>query len=130
MLRILVLLASLAAAAPAGAAWERFGETVNTDIYIDRATIEGSGPTRTLWVLNDRKKLAEDGEKSRRVQLEFECAARRWRTIGMTTHLEPMGRGRATSTSREAGEWKDVPPQGQSARAYEMACGAGAAKPR
>lgn len=82
---VLILFLGLAAA-PALAQWVRVDDKDNAIHYIDRATLTRSGDMRRVWITQYVREKGPDGEISRRVLLEYDCAGRRFRYLSSAKH--------------------------------------------
>ena len=90
----------------APARWIAVGGTDRADVYLDTATLERRARLRSVWLLHDLRQTDADGDRSWRVQVEYDCAHAIYRTLQVLFHAEPMGRGRPRGRSAEPGPWR------------------------
>ena len=124
MKRLLLLLALLIAGS-ANADWVAIGETDNTTFYIDPTTIRKDGNLRKVWEIQDLKTRHKDGGMSRRVMLEFDCKAERYRALANSTHTGPMASGQTIHVGdyeRYPDSWSEIPPKTAAEFILKMVC--------
>ena len=123
---ILALLLTVASATAAGE-WAKVSESDINTVYADSATIARAGNIAKMWHLLDFKSVQSRPYGlpylSQRTQQEYDCAAMKERTIGYVHYSENMGKGEATHTDSDPGDWKTVSPGTSSAERLEIACG-------
>ena len=112
-MRVVLALALMSVAAlPAQADWLRLRDTDQSIVYIDPATIEREASTLKIWELEDLKKSAADGTRSRRTLREYDCKGERSRSLSVERHSDQMASGRILSASSQPDEW-EVPAVGE-----------------
>lgn len=102
IMRVVLTLLLLIAAAPAFAQWVKVDEKDNAIHYIDRTTITQSGAMRRVWVTQYLREKGPDGETSRRAFLEYDCAGRRFRYLSIAKHSPPAAGGQAPSSQESS----------------------------
>lgn len=96
-----------------GAAWADWvivGESPESTVYVDPATIRKEGDLRKVWGIQDLKERDKDGEKSRRYREEYDCKGARKRYLSATTHSETMAGGTPLLTTSDPSPWTDIRP--------------------
>ena len=100
-MRVVLTFLLLTAAAPARAEWVKV-ESANSgffslrdDIvyYIDPSTITIEGNLRRVWEIHDLSDKGSQGERSVLASVEYDCAAKRMRTLKATGKSQRMARG-------------------------------------
>ena len=94
-----ILLIAVLCAGPAYAGWEKVGESDEIVFYIDPQTIRKDGNYRRVWGIQELKSRGEDGEFSRRSQMEFDCKNETQRLLDISTYSEKMISGKAIFSS-------------------------------
>ena len=106
----------------AWAEWVRYAESEEATFYFDPATIRKEGNMRRVWAIQDLRKPDKGGEMSVRVRNEYDCKNERSRTLGLSTHSEPMAGGTVLVTAGEASPWREVPPNTPSEIMFKIVC--------
>jgi hypothetical protein len=104
----LLLLASGAACAE----WVVAAGTNEYTVYIDPATIRKDGNLRKVWEIHDHNQPKQNGEMSRLVKYEYDCKTERRNLLSISTHAEPIGKGKTiwSPGSAIAIDWREIPP--------------------
>ena len=121
-MRLVLCLLLTLAAAPAWAEWVKVAETDVIITYIDPATIRKDGNLRKVWTIQDLKQRHKDGEMSRRALDQHDCKEGRYRTLSISEHSDPMGRGKMLSSYSEPGKWNDIPPETVAQEIMRIVC--------
>ena len=96
--------------APASAEWSFLAEAGGGDkFFIDFDTLR-KGKTARGWVLNNYPKADRFGDMSTKILYEANCPEEKIRELAIATYAQPSGKGPATDTSNQSGEWLYVPP--------------------
>lgn len=107
----MIFIASLALVATSACAeWAKVAESGDAMFYIDPATVRTNGNLRQVWQIQDFLEQRPNGARSRRLLVEFDCGAERWRTLSITEHSEPMGGGSVLASSSGESQWIYVAP--------------------
>ena len=71
----LFLVVLMMLACSAWAEWVMFTKAKNEEVthYFDPATIRKDGNMRRVWRVQELKQRTADGEKSRRMRIEYDC---------------------------------------------------------
>lgn len=111
----------------ASAQWEMLGRNEDLRLFVDRGTVQRDGDVATLWQLVDYTSAQWVGAMtvmSVHQRVEYDCAARRTRTVAGAAYSEQMGRGRQVFTEQVANpEWVAVPAGGTGEALWKIACG-------
>ena len=106
-----LLLATVLVTGSAWSEWVKVGESINgSSFYIDLETIRKDGNQRKVWSVRDFKQRDNNGQMSSRSRDEFDCKGERQRMLSLTTHDEPMTRGKTLLSGQVNGDWADIPP--------------------
>ena len=117
---LLVLLLLLQA--PAWADWVKVDETDKTVIYVDPERIQKNAQFPTAWQLSDYRTATKRGVLSSQNLIEFDCKAKKRRTLAFVSHTENMGEGTVKFKNLKAGQWHPVPHESVAEQIMEMAC--------
>ncbi len=97
-----------------------------TTVSVDPDTIHRNGDLVELWVLYDSK-ITQAGRRgplrSTKMQVEFECEARRVRTLAVTDFSGNMGSGKAVYSNPDKQGWEPVQPGSVGHTLWKVACG-------
>lgn len=108
-MRTLLLTLLLLAAMPVAAQnWVKIGETVDAVCFIDPGTIRVNGHLRRVSEVQELKQRDPAGEASRRWLNEYDCKEDRVRPSSLSTHSDPMTRGRTLLTNSGPGAWEYI----------------------
>jgi len=116
-LAVAILLAT--AAIPAWAEWVPVGKPGTTGFltafsddahYIDPSTITRDGNFRKVWEIHDLKEKGSQGQRSVLASVEYDCAAKRMRTLKATGRSLRMARGEIIPLRSAFGEWINLQP--------------------
>jgi len=92
MKKLTIFLLVLSSSAWAG--WKSIGEDDAGITYVDPAAVVRTGNTARLWSMLDYKsfqRMVEVGYFSQKVQIEFDCAERKFRGLSVALHADHMG---------------------------------------
>ncbi len=108
----------------ASAAWQLTGTDAGVTFYADPATLAVKDGRTTLWVLDDYEKSQSDGALSVKSQVEYDCAARRFRVLFASRHAQRMAREEMPVTEDARSAWQ--PAAGRRDAEWRIACRRGA----
>ena len=109
-MRVVLIVFFMLASTLAWAEWVKVSEIDAGVAYIDPATIGKDGNLRRVWAIQDLKQRHPNGELSRRLLHEYDCAERRRRSLSTSAHTERMATGEVLSSSIDPGNWHPVAP--------------------
>lgn len=111
----------------ASAQLDLVGRNENLRLFIDRTVVQREGEIATVWQLVDYTSAQWVGASvvmSVRQLVEYDCQARRTRTVGGVAYSEQMGNGRQVfSEKAQNPEWAAVPAGGSGETLWKIACG-------
>lgn len=126
MKKITALVLLLAALPACAQGWVRYAETEESLLYFDSLRTRKMGDTAFVWDLHDLKAEGRDAQgktyRSALYATEYQCRARKHRTLGITRHAEPMGRGAAVSEDSGAGNWMETKPDSLAGELFKHVC--------
>ena len=106
----------------AWAEWVMYFETKTITYYYDPATIRKDGSMRRVWRIQQLKQRIADGEKSRRMRIEYDCKEERYKILSASTHSEPMAEGKVLYAENRDNIWKVIPPASASEAMFKIVC--------
>ena len=110
----------------AGSAWAEWvvysKDEEDGTFYLDPATIRKDGNMRRVWRVQELKQRTADGEKSRRMRIEYDCKEERYRILSASVHSEPMAGGTVLTQEGEANDWTAIPPNTTGERVFNLVC--------
>ncbi len=109
-------------AGPAWAEWVMYFETKTKTYYYDPATIRKDGSMRRVWRIQQLKQRIADGEKSRRMRIEYDCKEERYRILSASIHSEPMAEGKVIYSEIKDNIWTVIPPASASEAMFKIVC--------
>jgi hypothetical protein len=118
----LFLVCLMMLAGSACAEWVMYFEAKAITNYYDPATIRKDGNMRRVWRVQELKQRTADGEKSRRMRIEYDCKEERYRILSASTHSEPMAEGKALYAENRDNIWKDISPASASEAMFKIVC--------
>ena len=110
---------------PAWAGWKSVGEHDSATTYADTASIVRKGNTATMWILIDYKafqRMVEVGYFSHKTQVEYDCAERQSRGLGLFLHAEKMGEGKVIYEDTSPHDWEPVAADTMTETLWKIAC--------
>lgn len=122
MQRLVLAVLLMALCSTAAADWVLLGAVPDDrsplggySIHADPATIVRSGDTVALWFLMDFRTAQRTADakaySSQKVQWQFDCKERLWRTLSWSAHAGPMAAGDVVVPAEgKADGWQPVPP--------------------
>ena len=120
-----VLLCCMSSAAIAD--WMKVAGNATGTTYVDPTTLTKSGTTVKVWILNDFKTFIkeEDGKPylSMKRHQEYDCKARRLRSLTITVHSGNMGNGSLVHSGVDDMQWLPVTPGSIRETTWKHACG-------
>jgi hypothetical protein len=118
----LFLVCLMMLAGSAWAKWLMYFEDKTITYYYDPATIRKDGNMRLVWRVQELKQRTADGEKSRRMRIEYDCKEERYKILSASTHSEPMAEGKALYAENRDNIWKVIPPASASEAMFKIVC--------
>ena len=121
-MKSLLMLLILSLQTTAWAEWVKVDETDKTVIYVDPERIQKNAQFPTAWQLSDYRSPTPRGVLSSQNLIEFDCKAKKRRTLAFVSHVDNMGEGNAKFKNLKAGQWHAVPHDSVAEKIMEMAC--------
>ena len=119
----LLLACMMMLAGSAWSEWVRYAESEEATFYFDPATIRKEGNMRRVWAIQDlRKPDKVGGEMSVRLRNEYDCKNERSRTLGLSTHSEPMAGGTVLELGGEKQNWRAIAPESVNETIFNLVC--------
>ena len=108
MKKILMLIA-LTAVLPARAEWVKMAEAKRGNVfYVDPSTISAIENRRTVLEMIDYKRPDRDGDRSVRINREYDCQGLRYQVQSATYHRGSMGTGEVSISTVGTMGWTDI----------------------
>jgi hypothetical protein len=112
---------------PAIADWKRVGGNATGTTYVDPTTLSKSESVVRMWILNDFKiPMKEENSKpysSMKRHQEYDCKARRLRSLAITIHSGNMGQGSPIFSGADDMQWVPVIAGSIREATWKYACG-------
>ncbi len=118
----LFLVCLMMLAGSAWAKWVMYFEAKTITYYYDPATIRKDGNMRQVWRIQELKQRIADGEKSRRMRIEYDCKEERYRILSASIHSEPMAEGKVIYSEIKDNIWTVIPPASASEAMFKIVC--------
>ena len=106
----------------AWAEWVMYFEAKTITYYYDPATIRKDGNMRQVWRIQELKQRTADGEKSRRMRIEYDCKEERYRILSASVHSEPLAEGKVIYSEIKDNIWTVIPPASASEAMFKIVC--------
>lgn len=123
----MVLLALVSDVGVAQTRWDMLGRNTDLRLFIDRTGVVRKGDIATMAQLVDYTSAQWVGTKvimSARSVAEYDCVARRTRTVAGVSYTEQMAQGVRVAEERQPdAEWLEVPRGGLAEQLWRIACG-------
>ena len=95
----------------AWAEWVMVDVNENIQYFYDPTTIRKEGQIRRVWRLQNLMQPGKDGERSRRMRLEYDCKNERHNVLSFSYHSEHFANGKELSSEKGLpASWADIPP--------------------
>ena len=109
------------------AEWTQLGVTsrAGTSYFLDSASIHETGGKITVSYLVDKRTPEKIGAKSAfsiKGENEFDCKAKRYRNLSVTSVSDHMGHGEVISSTQGTGEWSKIPPRSRVGSTFRAVC--------
>lgn len=102
------------------------GRNEDLRLYIDRTPVQRQGDIATVWQMLDYTSAQWIGASvvmSVRHLVEYDCKAKRARTIGLVAHSEEFARGRQVlAEEKRDAEWVDISVGSTGENLWKIAC--------
>ena len=118
----LILLGLMMLTGSAWAEWVMYFETKTITYYYDPATIRKDGNMRQVWRIQQLKQRIADGEKSRRMRIEYDCKEERYRILSAAIHSDPMAEGKVIYSENKDNIWTVIPAASAAEAMFKIVC--------
>ena len=118
----LILLGLMMLTGSAWAKWVMYFETKTITYYYDPATIHKDGNMRQVWRIQQLKQRIADGEKSRRMRIEYDCKEERYRILSASVHSEPLAEGKVIYSENKDNIWTVIPAASAAEAMFKIVC--------
>ena len=106
-----LLLLMLGAALPAYAEWVKMAEAKRGNVfYVDPTTVSIVENRRIVLEMIDYKRPDRDGDRSVRINREYDCEGARYQVQNATYHRGPMGTGDESTSIVGTMGWTGIDP--------------------
>ena len=106
----------------AHAMWMTVMRTETATVYMDSSAIVKIGQRKRVWVVYDLREPDNNGQRSVKSYIEYDCAENTYRTISASSHAQPMGNGPALKALPVPAQPKPVTQDALSRQVYGFAC--------
>ena len=126
MRKVASTLLLLIASAPALADWSKIITSANSTGYADLHSLQKNGAISAMQILIDFKKPPFDGNNlpylSLKMEMEYDCAANKFRALKTTSFADHMATGSSPYTSFEPDVWKTPTSASIQKTFWDIAC--------
>lgn len=109
------------------AEWVRVGGNAEGTTYADPSSIGKSGNMAKMWILNDFKTAMAEGNTkpylSMKRHQEYDCKARKLRSLAITVHTGNMGSGSLVHSGTDDMQWLPITSGSIREATWKFACG-------
>ena len=106
----------------ARADWVALGGTNQSDAFIDPTTVQTTGRIRRVWTLHNLRLADEDGDRSYRSLLEYDCQDLIYRSVETLFYANAMAQGRPSGRNGAPSPWRSVEDGSISAAMQRLVC--------
>ena len=106
----------------ARADWVAFGGTNQSDAFIDPTTVQTTGRIRRVWTLHNLRLADEDGDRSYRSLLEYDCQDQIYRSVETLFYANAMAQGRPSGRNGAPSPWRALEDGSISAALQKLVC--------
>jgi hypothetical protein len=123
-MKTILLSLLLLATGSAWAAWVKVTTTGNGEntFYLEPDSFRKNGNLRTVWQVQDYKKIRPDGTMSFRTKNEYDCKEERYRVLAASNHSENLANGRVISDFGSYESWIEIAPNTPSEVFLKIVC--------
>lgn len=96
---------------PAWAGWQIVGSNGASDLFADNGPVRREGDKVRMWDMIDYRELQERAGvsyRSMKVEVEYDCAVRRFRNLSATLHAGRLAEGEPVATYARADAWQEI----------------------
>ena len=108
---------------PAQAEWIKMSEAKRGNVfYVDPTTISIVDSRRVVLEMIDYKRPDRDGDKSVRINREYDCQGVRYQVQSATYHRGSMGTGEVSTSTVGTMGWTDIDPNTPARAILDYVC--------
>jgi len=108
---------------PAQAEWIKISEAKRGNVfYVDPTTISIVDSRRVVLEMIDYKRPDRDGDKSVRINREYDCQGVRYQVQSATYHRGSMGTGEVSTSTVGTMGWTDIDPNTPARAILDYVC--------
>jgi hypothetical protein len=119
----ILMLFTLTVILPAHAEWVKMAEAKRGNIfYVDTSTVSIADSRRVVLEMIDYRRADRDGDKSVRINREYDCQGARYQVQSATYHRGSMGTGEISLTTVGTMGWTDIDPDTPARAILDYVC--------
>ena len=119
----ILMLFSITVMLPAHAEWIKIAEAKRGNIfYVDPSTVSIADSRRVVLELIDYRRPDRDGDKSVRINREYDCQGARYQVQSATYHRGSMGTGEVSMSTAGTMGWTDIDPNTPARMILDYVC--------
>jgi hypothetical protein len=108
---------------PARAEWVKIAEAKRGNIfYVDPSTVSIADSRRVVLEMIDYRRPDRDGDKSVRINREYDCQGARYQVQSATYHRGSMGTGDVSMSTVGTMGWTDIDPNTPARAILDYVC--------
>ena len=119
----MLMLFAIAVTLPAHAEWVKIAEAKRGNIfYVEPSTVSIADSRRVVLEMIDYRRPDRDGDKSVRINREYDCEAVRYQVQSATYHRGSMGTGEVSTSTVGTMGWTDIDPNTPARAILDYVC--------
>ncbi|MCE2859688.1 MAG: hypothetical protein LW731_07570 [Oxalobacteraceae bacterium] len=119
----MLMLFAITVMLPASAEWVKIAEAKRGNIfYVDPSTVSIADSRRVVLELIDYRRPDRDGDKSVRINREYDCQGARYQVQSATYHRGSMGTGDVSMSTVGTMGWTDIDPNTPARAILDYVC--------
>jgi hypothetical protein len=123
MKRAILFLVVVLSLSAASARWLHIATAEDFDHFVDLGSVRAVGDFRHLWAVDNLKKPGLVGEQSRLDFEEYDCQKLSYRYLSLSFYSGPMATGQLLWRSKQADQWRRIPPNTVASFKLDALCG-------
>jgi len=119
----MLMLFAIAVTLPARAEWIKIAEAKRgNNFYVDPSTVSIADSRRVVLEMIDYRRPDRDGDKSVRINREYDCQGARYQVQSATYHRGSMGTGDVSMSTVGTMGWTDIDPNTPARAILDYVC--------
>ena len=119
----MLMLFAITVMLPASAEWVKIAEAKRGNIfYVDPSTVSIADSRRVVLELIDYRRPDRDGDKSVRINREYDCQGARYQVQSATYYRGSMGTGDVSMSTVGTMGWTDIDPNTPARAILDYVC--------